>query len=344
MGADGALVRLALFGSHLRNSPPPATRDRTSPWTTIGAAAPSQSCGTGDLAAFRADGFLLLRGLVPPEELEAVDRDSMALIERGLAGRPLGDARWNYGEDPANRSSPPISRRINGLSDEDMPPSFRLLLAYPPLLAVVAALMADANGPSRAFAAGVPGALVFKVPFNGFPVPWHQDPVAIKRFPAFNLDVYLDDSDEENACVWAIPGSHLGGYHQGTEAAAAHVASWTGGKEGAEVVGAVPVQAQRGDVLIHATSVLHGSGWNRSPRLRRTLYYHFDSWEDVNLGGGYTTRSSNRSGSNAGAAGAGGRMSFGEAMHVTHEAVQLRKSARPSEKAFPFRYPAPSFD
>ena len=112
----------------------------------------------------------------------------------------------------------------------------------------------------------------------------------IRRFPAFNLDVYLDDSDLDNACVWAIPGSHLGGFHETGDAAARHVESWTGGNEGPDVPGAVAVLAQPGDVLIHATSVLHGSWWNRSDRMRRTIYYHFDSYEDVNLGGGYCAR------------------------------------------------------
>ena len=177
-----------------------------------------------------------------------------------------------------------------------MPPSFQLLLAYPPLLATAAALMASVGGDSRAFCAGVPGALVYKVPHRGFPVPWHQDPVVIKRYPAFNVDVYLDDSDEDNACVWAIPGSHLGGYHPPAGGdAKRHVDSWTGGREGKHVPGAVAVRAKRGDVLVHATSVLHGSGWNRSNRMRRTLYYHFDSWEDVNLGGGFASRSDEES-------------------------------------------------
>jgi phytanoyl-CoA hydroxylase len=281
-------ARLSRIHSHLAHTaaspagavaPPPAAPSRL----------PSP-CSAEDVASFRADGYLLLPGLIPAVELAAVDRDSRALIERGLDG-PFGDDRWNYGEDPAEPSAAPIPRRINGLADDDMPPSFQVLMAYPPLLAAAAALMADVNGESRAFCAGVPGALVYKVPRRGFPVAWHQDPVVIKRFPAFNVDVYLDDSDEDNACVWAIPGSHLGGYHSPADGEAQrHIASWTGGHEGKDVPGAVPVRARRGDVLVHATSVLHGSGWNRSDRMRRTVYYHFDSWEDVNLGGGYASR------------------------------------------------------
>ena len=219
---------------------------------SVAPAEPDCPVSADDVAFFRANGYLLVKSLVPPSELVDVDRDSMALIERGEHG-PFGDARWNYGDDPDDAS--PIPRRINGLADDDMPPSFQLLLAYPPLLATAAALMADANGESRAFAAGVPGALVYKVPHRGFPVPWHQDPVVIRRYPAFNVDVYLDDSDEDNACVYALPGSHLGGYFPTPE----HVEAWTGGLEGPDVPGAVPVVAAPGGKYSHSLCVFSRS-------------------------------------------------------------------------------------
>ena len=57
---------------------------------------PAAVLSAEQLASFRADGFLLLKGLVPPTELAAVEADSRALIERGQAG-PFGDARWSYG-------------------------------------------------------------------------------------------------------------------------------------------------------------------------------------------------------------------------------------------------------
>ena len=109
---------------------------------------------------------MLIPGLIPPAELAPVDADSLALIEKGLGG-PFGDSRWNYGED----ASELVPRRINGLVDDDMPESFRLLLAYPPLLAAAAACMADVNGESKAFAASVPGALVYKVSYPSSPNP-----------------------------------------------------------------------------------------------------------------------------------------------------------------------------
>jgi hypothetical protein len=265
-----------------------------------------------------------------------VDVDSKELIERGMAG-PFGDSRWDYGEFPNDPAVGPVPRRINGLADDDMPPSFRLLMAYPPLLAAASALMGGG-----CIAAAVPGALVYKVPRRGFPVPWHQDPVVVRRFPTFNVDVYLDKSDEANACVWAIPGSHLGGYHEDQKAL---VHSWTKGVAAGDETpppGAVPVLTEPGDVLVHATSVLHGSGWNRSDRLRRTLYYHFDSWEDVNLGGGYATQAAGQH--PHGRPSTRSRPDFASALARHQKAVELRKKTYPEEPAFSFVYPCPPFD
>ena len=45
----------------------------------------------------------------------------------------------------------------------------------------------------------------------------------------------------------------------------------------------MPVIARPGDVNFHANSVVHGSFSSRTPRLRRTVYFHWDSYSDVAL-------------------------------------------------------------
>ena len=117
----------------------------------------------------------------------------------------------------------------------------------------------------------------------------HQDPVVIKRFPAFNVDVYLDDSDEENACV-GYSGSHLGGYHvqlgetpSATSLAGPMTARAKTSLEPSQCAptGAMFLCTQRPSYL-QLVEPLRSNA--------RTLYYHFDSWEDVNLGGGHSAR------------------------------------------------------
>ena len=255
------------------------------------------------LGAFARDGFLHVPGLVPEGELAAPDRDSLDLIERGVAG-PFGDKRWRYQEDAefgkepsAGEASPtadaqgsagnsPIAGgvlpwehclyRVNDLAAADMPRSFQVLLAYPRLLAAIHQLV---DGDE--FAASV-HALVFKLPRHGAPARWHQDPVKVFRFPVFNVDIYLDDATTDNACLRAFPGSHLAGHHDPAESPG-FIESWTNGGDEASASGAVAISAKRGDVIFHATTLVHGSPWNRSEALRRTIYFHIDHRRDVEL-------------------------------------------------------------
>lgn len=259
--------------------------------------------------AFNRDGFLHVPALVEPAELSEVDRDSLTLIERGRAGA-FGDERWRYREDPEDDDTPHLYR-IDRLEAADMPRSFQLLLAYPRLLGAVSQLMAG-----DVFAASV-HSLVFKLPRHGVPAPWHQDPVKVFRFPVFNMDVYLDAAEPENGGVWVIPGSHLAGYHD----ARRHpdfIASWTLGREH-DAPGAVPVRCAPGDVVFHATTLVHGSFWNRSDSLRRTVYFHFDHAADVALAGDRWPQNG-----------------FDRARRITAAAVRARAAARPAETPFPY--------
>ena len=262
-----------------------------------------------ELDSFVRNGFLVCRGAIPERELVDVDRDSMELIDKGKDG-PFGDERWRYGKDEVfNKHS--CLYRVNRLDDADMPESFSILLAYPPLLRTVHSLVKG-----DAFAASV-HALVFKLPEHGFPALWHQDPVKVFHFPVFNMDIYLDDSTRKNGCLWVIPGSHLAGYHD-SKKTTQFIPSWTRGLH-ETAPGAVPVEVSRGDVIFHATTLIHGSFWNRSSDLRRTVYYHFDHAHDVALAGQSWPQNQ-----------------FKEACFSTSLAVKKRANRYPNEVAFPY--------
>src|SRR5690606_150458 len=86
--------------------------------------------------------------------------------------------------------------------------------------------------------------------------------------PNFTTDIYLDESDPDNGCVYAIPGHHMVGHVE------------LKGKTQEELFrdcGAVPVVMEPGDVLFHFISTPHGSGPNRSDRQRRVFYIHYMS-------------------------------------------------------------------
>ena len=114
---------------------------------------------------------------------------------------------------------------------------------------------------------------MIKLPEIGAAVAWHQDPPYHRpsrssTFPTpnFTTDIYLDDSDEENGCVYAIPGIHLEGHIDLTTRTDAE---WFASEE------AGPIVMEPGDVLFHALSTPHGSEANISDRIRRVFYIHY---------------------------------------------------------------------
>jgi ectoine hydroxylase-related dioxygenase (phytanoyl-CoA dioxygenase family) len=93
----------------------------------------------------------------------------------------------------------------------------------------------------------------------------------------FTCDIYIDPSTVDNGCVWGLPGSHIAAGPDLDEGSLDFGAR-----------GAVPLAAQPGDMLIHSTGVLHGSPTNTSGAIRRTLYFHYRTREEIV--GGYWQR------------------------------------------------------
>lgn len=261
------------------------------------------------LTSFRTNGYLHIPGLIPDRELEAVQRDTGNMIQKGV-DTEVDDPTYCYGKD-AKDDDRRCLFRINGLISHHGHESFKLLLAYPPLLGAISQAVNHAPFVSSVHSC------VFKIPHRGYPVPWHQDPVPIYHFPIFNVDIYLDEANSGNGGLYVLPGSHLGGYHGNPQ----FIRAWSKGKED-DAPGAIPVHTQPGDVLFHATSLIHGSFWNRSDSLRRTIYYHINHLDDI------TKRPEDD----------GHRKSFLPMMNLMQNAIETRKQRYPDEPPFPFKY------
>ena len=83
-------------------------------------------------------------------------------------------------------------------------------------------------------------------------------------------DIYLDNSNQENGCIWGIPGHHLVG----------HVEIENFSEEDLfNHPDVIPFEAEPGDVIFHSLSAPHGSIGNRTKDLRRTFYIHFANFE-----------------------------------------------------------------
>jgi ectoine hydroxylase-related dioxygenase (phytanoyl-CoA dioxygenase family) len=210
--------------------------------------------------SFHRDGFLIMPGVVRGRELEALREESARVIADGVARRGEHHlySRGADGSDTYWRSERMWERHA----------IFRAVSLNPELLENIGQCVGHEFFPWN-------DSLVVKIPGGG-PVGWHQDPFAEHDrersyvVPNFTTDIYLDDSDEENGCVWAIPGHHLVGN--------VDIYSKTQ-DELFERYGAVPVRMRPGDVLFHCLTTPHGSRANLSSRMRRTFYIHYIAQE-----------------------------------------------------------------
>lgn len=241
---------------------------------------------------FHDNGYLIMRGLLPQRDIEAlrsaVDRlqhDAIAKI-----GRPgyfdnckhlskdwieHNEDHYVYRQKPDGAYS--FHRIERGYTQD---PVFAQVAMSPRLLTPAWQVLQRPFWPRA-------GNVVVKLPHEGAEVRWHQDIPYLywssgghpgkgrpetHPIPNFNTDVYLEPSTRENGCLWAIPGSH----RRGTVDVDKLVA-----EQGWYLQGAVPLELEPGDVMFHHVALVHGSPENRSPELRRTFYIHYLNDETV---------------------------------------------------------------
>ncbi len=209
--------------------------------------------------AFRERGILVVRGLLGGDELEALRAQTGALVERAAAARQ-GDPDYQYKRHPGSGADVPF--RIEYVVDKA--PACRALLAHPFVLRSVESLQEPDFIPTW-------DSMVFKLPGAGAAIEWHRDcdtEQCDPGRPIFNVDVYLDASDESN-CLWAIPGSN-----RWSDVEAARACGRLGAAGAFSTAGARPLPLAAGNALFHDVLVLHGSPAAESG-LRRVLYYEF---------------------------------------------------------------------
>ena len=216
-------------------------------------------------SAFARDGFVVARGVVPPEELEPL----RALYDRLFETR----AGWERGDlfdmlDPEDRFERPRLPQ----------------LAWPSRQAPWLSGTATWRNAQAAASALLPGAelvwefAIMKPPRDGAATPWHQDEASFTVGTPYHVAVScwiaLQDVDERMGCMSYVPGSHLGPLLD-------HASF--GGDRRAHALGAVapdisravPVPLAAGDAVLHHSRTLHGAGPNISAMPRRSITLEF---------------------------------------------------------------------
>jgi ectoine hydroxylase-related dioxygenase (phytanoyl-CoA dioxygenase family) len=111
---------------------------------------------------------------------------------------------------------------------------------------------------------------VYKKPGTDAPFPWHQDNGYAFVEPQQYLTCWiaLTDATIENGCPWVVPGLH----RRGT---LSHRPSDTGFVCLTDPAEAVPVHANRGDIVVFSSLTPHATGPNNSGEVRKAYIVQY---------------------------------------------------------------------
>ncbi len=249
---------------------------------------------------YRRAGYLKVSGLVPAADVE---RLRAWAIERWEAANPPAQA------DKAVMTQAGKHTRAHQLHWVD--PTAEWGLLHPRILDVLEAII----GPDVLALQ----TMLFHNPPGTGGQGWHQDSYYITTYPDTLIGAWLalEPADEENGCLWVVPGSHCEPIYPPVNNAYAHVHAANAFEDLHEIENAshlddsvntltqvvrkypppVPVPMASGDVLFFDGHLLHRSYPNRTTdRWRRSLVCHYcnaRSWVPWNHGAPYEGDSAN---------------------------------------------------
>lgn len=210
------------------------------------------------VAFFDEHGYVVLRDRVRGDMLRRLKQAA----DRWIAA---GDGPIRHSEDYhfADRPSGRVLFRVDYVHAKGETASLELL-GSPEVLGISESLAGPNFVPTYE-------SLVFKNEGDGAPVPWHQDAVHPRDHRIFNVDVYLDASRDGEGALRVVPGSQR---RKADVCELAEQYDW-------DIPGAVTVEMEPGDVLVHDVMLVHGSEPVQGNQLRRTLYYEFRAAEQI---------------------------------------------------------------
>ncbi|MSO22532.1 MAG: phytanoyl-CoA dioxygenase family protein [Acidobacteria bacterium] len=128
--------------------------------------------------------------------------------------------------------------------------------------------------------------LTFKMKGNTRPFLWHQDNGygELDPYNAISCLTALDDTDQENGCLWLVPGSNREGQRRHEQQQKAVDATYKVElrTEVAESK-AIPVPMKAGECLFFSCWTLHKSEGNLSNRDRRILFFRYADADAVEV-------------------------------------------------------------
>jgi phytanoyl-CoA hydroxylase len=228
-----------------------------------------------DVAAYRAQGFVLVRGVFDRSAIAHMRAEADAMLERVVAAGRNVEATWqgswreeligkpHNGDDAASSGRvAQTAAAVSSIHDVQYHSAyFMRIITDARFTGAVAQLIGD-NVQLHHTKYHV------KPPSVGAPFPMHQD------YPYFPHEahtmlaaaIHIDAADVENGCLCVVPGSHQLGPlpHQTDGHHFLPLSEWP-------LERAIPCEAEAGDVLLLNYLTVHGSYVNQSVRPRRLL-------------------------------------------------------------------------
>lgn len=204
--------------------------------------------------SFDRDGSLVLRGVIPADELAAM-RDVFAALIPPIT-YPAGPTGVVWEVTGASRAYPPLAT-----------------IAHDPRFG---ALAAEALGVERIQL--LQDSLLYKPAHDGGAVEWHQDHTYVGFLSpprVVSLRIALHDEDETNGCMRVVDGSHrwgpVGNVTALSESSVASLLPQLAPTQRDALEHARSLTLAAGDISIHHCLTLHASPPNHSDRARRTI-------------------------------------------------------------------------
>ena len=216
------------------------------------------------VAKYRADGFLVVRGIFPPERIAALDAEAVRLRQRkDLIDQDNIRCRWQNDADTGECRFDCFDPVID-LSElcEQTARDRRLLAIVGALYGEPACLFKDK--------------LIFKSPGTlGYKL--HQDYISWPSFPVSFLTVIvaIDPADAESGATEVFAGYHKQGYLSARDGMYHQLA-----EEAVDPATGVVLELAPGDIALFSGYTPHRSGPNRSSHWRRLLYLSYNALGD----------------------------------------------------------------
>ncbi|MSS72874.1 MAG: phytanoyl-CoA dioxygenase family protein [Candidatus Latescibacteria bacterium] len=220
---------------------------------------------------FDRDGYRMIRGLLSPAEVEALNAHIDHYIAEVLPQLPPDAAFYEV------KGQPETLMRLQKLHEYDGPCGD--LLVSERFVRLAEALLDDGAVPVDA--------LLFNKPARvGKRTPPHQDGFYFMLEPneALTLWLALDPVDEVNGCLRYVRGSHRRGMRPHQRSNVLGFSQGITDFGGADREAEVAICAEPGDTVVHHSMTIHRADPNPSERTRRALgfvYYARRARQDV---------------------------------------------------------------